>query len=438
MGTTGRGVRTLRLLAGLAALCCGGAAAPARAAELGALEEFHVSVREAFDRTTKCQVDNYVSIDAYRILGKVDFHSQFLVTNDFNLTDAAEAQLTLAYLNAEGLLGHWDLSAGRQFFSHGFDAYIGDGVRVRYRHTDALQASLHVEAPFDAESQPIEDEPILVYGGDVRLEIFDETRPVPLRVSAQVERRDHLDDGPLDQILLGAEAFARFSFAQDTELYADVEYEIEEGRLRRVQAGSRIYPLPRLVCNLEVERFDPDRRFPLQQAASFFQDTITNLFARSAVVSGSFVLDLALPAGRDLSAGYSVHAYTRGRERDTFGHNVNLFFDFLSLPACEARAGCGYSGIIAGGDSVHLGVLRAGVAPFGSAWLGLLAESGVLDSVDWRNEWILHLRATFRFVPFPNLETSLVLEENRNPYFDTDFRAILFCKLLLGDGSLFR
>jgi len=438
MARTARRQRILGLAAGWMAVCCCGEASRAFSTEVGVLNEFHVSVREAFDRSTECLVDNYVSIDTYRLLDKVDFHSQFLVTNDFNLTGAAEAQLTLAYVDAQDLLGHWDLSAGRQFFSDGFDAYLGDGIRVRYRHTDALACSLHLEVPFDAESQPILDEPILVYGADLEAGILGEESPVPLRVSAQVERRDNLEAAELNQILLGAEACARLSFAQDTELYADVEYEIEDARLRRVRGGSRIYPLPRMVCNLEVERYDPDRRFPLAQAESFFQDTITNLFARSPVVSGSAVADLALPEDLDLTVGYALHAYTRGRDAATYGNSVNLFLDFLSIPEYEARAGCGYSGILVGQDYVHLGVFRAGAEPFSRAWLGLLAESGVLNSVDWRNEWILHLRATFRFVPLPNLQASLVLEENRNPYFDSDFRAILFCNLLVGNGSMFR
>ena len=62
--------------------------------EYGLLNDFHFSLREELGDEEAFQIDNYYSMDVYRMAGKVDFHSAFLVTNDLNLLDVAAVQLT--------------------------------------------------------------------------------------------------------------------------------------------------------------------------------------------------------------------------------------------------------------------------------------------------------------------------------------------------------
>ena len=145
---------------------------PAAAINYGAADDLTISLRDELHEGQTWQIDNLLSLDAYGIGDKIDFHSQFLVTNDFSLTDSQEAQLTLAYLTATGLRDHWDIAIGRQFFSHGFDAYLGDGLLVQYHYRNRLACLVHLEAPFDGEKEMFSSEPLLVYGANIALSLF--------------------------------------------------------------------------------------------------------------------------------------------------------------------------------------------------------------------------------------------------------------------------
>ncbi len=402
--------------------------------DYGLSNDFQASMKEEFNRDRTYQIDNFLSLDAYRILGAINFHSQLLIPNDFNLSDSPEAQLTLVYLEAERLLGRWDLTAGRQFCSHGFNAYIGDGIQVQYHYNDSLKGKLHVEVPFDAENETITNEPILVFGASLEADIFGTTSKIPLRISTQIERVEYMKTSGADQILVGTEALARPFFLLDSDLFMDIEYETEDKRLQRIKAGARFYPSPMLSCNLEVERFDPDRRPAVRSDGSFFHDTITGLFSRSEIIGGTMAMEYAFSKNRELHLTYAIHRYHTERNQETYGHKIGSFLTVLSLPRNNGLIDLGYSGLIADDDNINLGILRMGIDPFSFGHLSLLIESGVLNKYDWRNEWILHVQTIFRFFPITNLETSFIFEENHNPYFDSDFRVIALCRLLLENG----
>jgi hypothetical protein len=59
-------------------------------------------------------------------------------------------------------------------------------------------------------------------------------------------------------------------------------------------------------------------------------------------------------------------------------------------------------------------------------------ESGILDNRRWRDEFVLHARGTLRYLFRPNLEVSLILEENKNPYFESDLRTMAFVRYFWG------
>lgn len=402
-----------------------GGASPVSSGEYEAINDFHLSVREAFNSEYAFQVDNYVSLDAYRVFDRVDFHVALLFTNDLNLTGRAAAQLTLAYLSAEQLLGSVDLEAGRQFFAQGFDGYVGDGVKVGFAPMDFLRCFLHAALPFDAESEAIDDVDRVVYGGAVELGGYG--TPFPVRASFQAERREALGGALEAQTLLGLEAVAEMPWAWGGDVYADVEYQTESSRLRRVKAGSLFYPSPSLSCRLEAERFDPDPTSFVDLKDDYFQDTITNLFTRSAVTGGSLALTYHFGGTRALRLRYTGQYYTqRVQDDDALGNGVDLYVSGLAIPALRAVAGCGYSGRFVDGDTLHLGIGSLEARPFDRTVLTCRAESGVIRTRDWGDELVLYLRMSVRYRLLSSLNVSVALEENRNPYFDSDFRGMLF------------
>ena len=309
--------------------------------EYGLLNDFHFSVRDELSEEGKFQIDNYCAMDVYRIGGKLDFHSAFLITNDLNLLDREAVQLTLAYLSLDRLAGRFSMRAGRQFFTEGFDAFIGDGVHVEYRTSPWLQVSLHFGVPFDAESEAIDDEPMLVYGMGLETTVWGKDSLVPLTLLAHVERRDRTDVDGLDQTLLGLKAAAELSRPIESDLYAELQYEAEENRMRGIRFGSRLYFTPRLVCRLEGKRYDPDKRKVKDQVTEFLSDAIVNYFSGSEVWSGTAAMSYSLPRGREVILSYSGQWYERRNGDKTFGQGADFFFTFLSIPskgaACRSR-----------------------------------------------------------------------------------------------------
>lgn len=396
--------------------------------EYALLNDFHFSVREELGGKTKFQIDNYYDMDVYGIGGAVDFHSAFLVTNDLNLLDREAVQLTLAYLNVDSLWERIDMRAGRQFFVKTFDAFLGDGLFVEYEVNPLLRVSTHFAVPFNAESEAIDVEPMLVYGFGLETGGRGRKALVPFRLSANVERRDRTDVDGLDQTLLGLEALTELSSPVESDLYAAFQYEAEEGRMRGMRFGSRLYLSSMLVCLLEAERYDPDKRNLEEQITQFLSDAIVNYFSEAAVWRVGASLNYSLRGGRDLSVSYSAMTHDRRSGEGSVGHGVDCFFTFLHIPSLAASLGAGYSGRIVQGDSVHLGSVRASVAPAPRMELNVLCESGILDTRSWESQFVLHMRALLEYSPWPNLRVSSGLEGNRNPYFSHDIRGMFFIR----------
>jgi len=405
---------------------------PAQSWEYGFRDDFHFSVRKELTGERKFQIDDYVFLDAHNLFGAVDFHSGFLVTNDLNLLDAEAIQLNLAYLSIERFRERLSLDVGRQFFSPRFDAFLGDGVVARYRPARPLQVSSYFARPFNAESQAIDQEPVYVYGLGLDYAVREEGVAVPFQVSAHVERRDPEEPGALEQLLLGFEGLAQLGWPLASDLYADLEYETEDSRLRKAKLGSALYLTPMLACRLEGERYDPDRRLLNQQSQTFFQDAILNAFSRSEVVSGRAALTYWLPKGREIRVSYALQRYLRNGGGRLLGHEADCFLTFLSIPSIDFLLGAGYLARVAQDKSVHLGTFRVSASPLPRVSARLLVESGILNTADWRDRFILHVRGTLAYAPRPNLEVSLHLEENRIPYFDSDFRAMTFVRYFWG------
>jgi len=413
-------------------LLVGGAGQKVGAWEYALLDDFHFSARKELSGERKYQVDNYYAMDVYRLFGTMDFHSSFLITNDLNLLDAEAIQLTLAYVSLERLKGHLHIDAGRRFFSRGFDAFVGDGVLARYQYGKSLQFSAHFAFPFDAENQAIKDEPMHVYGFSVDLLPPKEGMRVPCKVSAQLERREWSDAEGLDQTLLGLEAGAELNWPVENDVYSDLEYEAENSRFRRVRLGTQFFLSPFLTINVEGERYEAETRKLQEQFREFLQDAIMSYFARSELWSGSVALAYSLPKNRDLSITYSGQRYVRRSGEIAYGNGVDLFMTFLSVPSLSASLGGGYSGRIAGGDYVHLGILRTNASLSPLVRVNVLCESGVLNNREWKDVFVLHVRGGLEYRPRPNLEVSVLFEENKNPYFGSDLRGMTFVRYFWG------
>ncbi len=396
--------------------------------EYALLNDLHFSVREELSGETEFQIDNYYDMDVYQLWGTVDFHSAFLVTNDLNLLDREAVQLTLAYLNFDSLWGRCNMRAGRQFFADTFDAFLGDGLFVEYKISPLLQVSMHFAVPFNAESEAIDNEPMLVYGFGLETNGWGRDSSIPFKLSASVERRDRTDVGGLDQTLLGFEALAGVSSPIESDFFAALQYEIEESQMRGIRFGSRLYISPMLVCLLEAERYDPDKRNLEEQVTQFLSDAIVNYFSESAVWRAGAALSYSLQGGREVSVSYSAQTYDRRSGEGNFGQGVDCFFTFLRIPSMAVSVGAGYSGRITEADSIHLGVLRASAIPAPRMRVSVLCESGILDTRSWDNEFVLHVRALLEYSPWPNLSISSGLEGNRNPYFNHDIRGMLFVR----------
>jgi hypothetical protein len=402
--------------------------------EYGLLNDFHFSLREELGDEEAFQIDNYYSMDVYRMAGKVDFHSAFLVTNDLNLLDREAIQLTLAYLSVERLLGKLDMRAGRQLFAESFDAFLGDGLQAKVRVSPLVNVSLHVAAPFDAESEAIDDEPMLVYGIGLETPGWGSHSRLPLTLAASVERRDRTNVDGLDQTLVGLKAAAELRSPVESDLYAAVQYEAEDSRMRGVRLGSRLYLTPRLVCHLEGKRYDPDQRQLKQQVDQFLSDAIVNYFSGSEVWSARAALSYSLPRGRELTVSYSGQWHDRRNGKSAFGQGPDCFFTFLSAPSIEGKAGAGYSGRIFEQDSIHLVTLRGSAIPLPRLEMRFSAESGMMNTRSWQDYFVLHVRGQVEYSARPNLRISLAVEENRNPYFNSDLRGMMFLRYFWEGG----
>jgi len=396
--------------------------------EYGLLNDFHFSVREELSGEEEFQIDNYYDMDVYRIWGAVDFHSAFLVTNDLNLLDREAVQLTLAYLSVDRLSGRFNVRAGRQFFAESYDVFLGDGVFVEYASHPRLQLSAHFAVPFNAESEAIDNEPMLVYGFGLETNGRGWSSSVPFRLSANLERRERTDAEGLNQTLLGLDAVAELGIPLETDIYAALQYETEASRMRGVRFGSRLYLSPMLVCLLEAERYEPDGRELEKQITEYLSDAIVNYFSGSEVWRGRVALSYSLPEGRDVNVTYSGQSYDRRSGDRAFGQGVDCLFTFLRVPSVAASVGAGYSGRIMEKDSIHLGVLRASANLAPRMQSTLLAESGILNTRSWEDAFVLHLRAMLGYSPWPNLTISSGLEGNRNPYFRYDIRGMVFVR----------
>jgi hypothetical protein len=409
-----------------------GLAGPAGSWEYGFRDDFHFSVREEFDQQREFQIDNYVFMDASNLFGSVDFHSGFLITNDLNLLDAEAVQLNLAYLSLVKFKDRLHVDLGRQFFSPGFDAFLGDGLMARYTLGRALTVSTHFAVPFNAESEAIDDERLYVYGCGLDYSLRRDVSPVPVKISGQLERRDPMDSSGLEQLLLGFEGQVETEWPVAADVYADLEYEFEDSRLQRARAGSVLYLTPAIACRLEGERYEPEDRLLKQQFDQDFQDAILNAFSRSEVVTGRASLTYNLPNGREIRIGYGLQRYIQRSGSRMLGHEADCYLNVLSVPSVGFLLGGGYLGRIAGEDYAHLGIVRAGISPLPLVRAQLLTEAGILNTESWDNRFVLHVRGSVAYEFRPNLELSVHLEENQNPYFASDLRAMTFVRYFWG------
>ena len=57
-----------------------------------------------------------------------------------------------------------------------------------------------------------------------------------------------------------------------------------------------------------------------------------------------------------------------------------------------------------------------------------MSEAGILDTHSWNDDLVLHVRGSLLYFLRPNLQVTLGVEENRNPYFDSDLRGMVFVR----------
>jgi hypothetical protein len=179
---------------------------------------------------------------------------------------------------------------------------------------------------------------------------------------------------------------------------------------------------------LEGRRYDPDKRKVNDQVTEFLSDAIVNYFSGSEVWSGTAALSYSLPRGREVFVSYSGQWYERRSGDRAFGQGADIFFTFFSIPSKGAVVGAGYSGHIVEQDQIHLGIIRASAAPAPRMEMRFLSEAGILNTRSWNDDFVLHLRGSLLYSLRPNLQVSLGLEENRNPYFDSDLRGMVFVR----------
>jgi hypothetical protein len=232
----------------------------------------------------------------------------------------------------------------------------------------------------------------------------------------------------LDQTLLGLDAVAEPVLPIDSDVFAALEYETEDSRVRGIRFGSRLYVSPMLTCLLQAERYDPDNRYLKNQVTEFLSDAIVNYFSGSAVWRSDVALIYSLPKGREVNVSYSPQSYDRRSGDGIFGHGVDCFFTFLRIPSVSGSVGAGYAGRIVEESSIHLGVVRASASPAPQMEVSFLSESGILSTRTWEDEWVLHLRALLGYSPWSNLSISSGIEGNRNPYFRHDIRGMVFVR----------
>lgn len=413
------------VLALASALGSGGGSA--HAFEYGFLTDMHLSIRDELSPGESFQLDNYYALDAYRVRGFLDFHSSFRITNDLNFHDAEAAQLTMAYVKAERLLDRWGVSAGRQFFLDGFGAFLGDGLRVDLQDPSGIGGSLLVCMPFDVENEEIRTEPLRAYGGAVRYRALI-LAGVPVKTALQIVRRDYTDEDIPDQTLIGTETSVGLSWPVESDLYGDLEIELDDSRVRRAKIGALVYLTPRVSIRAEGERYEPEQRYFRRQSTAFLQDTIMKYFARGEVATGKFAVEVNTGATGIVTMSYSGQRYFSADHEEVFGHLIDLYAERMVSRRGALTLGAGYAGRVANEDYIHLLRLRAGTRPDATLGIDLLAEAGILSNRFWDREPVAHLRGAIRSTPRPNVEISLVLEENVNPYFDSDLRGILLLR----------
>jgi hypothetical protein len=183
---------------------------------------------------------------------------------------------------------------------------------------------------------------------------------------------------------------------------------------------------------VEGDRYDPDERRLEKQFEQDFQDAILDAFSRSEVMTGRASLTYTLPRGREVRIGYGLQRYIQRSGSQMLGHEADCYLTVLSVPSVGFLLGGGYLGRIAQEDSVHLGILRAVLSPLPHLRAQLLAQAGILNTVIWEDQFVLHIRGSVAYEFRPNLELSVLLEENQNPYFASDLRAMTFVRYFWG------
>ena len=403
-----------------------GSVSTTAAFEYGVLSDLHLSVRDELGEGRSFQVDNTWAVDAYRILGAFDFHSDLRLTSDLNLFDEEAAQLDLAYIDADRLIERLGVRAGRQFFAEGFGPFIGDGLRVAYRAAPWIGLSVHYGVPFDAENEAISAGSARIYGGQARLTgVYGSgSRVVTL---LQLERHEGGGPDAPDRTLIGVETSVEVSRILASDLYGDLEFDAESSSFRRIKGGVRLYPTPRMSVRLEGERYEPRPKLR-RGTLEILGDSILPVFAGSEVTAGRIGVDRQGPGKGTLRMTYSGQRYLDRAGVVVWGHLVDLFFETPLPWKREATLGLGYTGRLVEDDFVHLGVLRAGLGLSPLIRLGLLAETGVMENRYWGREPVVHVRVRCDVAPRPNLEIAFVCEENVNPYFDSDLRGMVLIR----------
>jgi hypothetical protein len=337
----------------------------------------------------------------------------------FNIKDD-EFDLYQAVFRMNNLGGWLDFSAGRQFISPGFQAYMMDGVTFTIGKDDwPLLWTLIGGVPRYIETGDFHGNVGLLAGTTVELNGFDNTH---IKLSAlynkiRIKRNDWKEN---DTVLTGLAVSQQFGGKVKPNLYGDFEYDTAGKVIDNSTLGFSLQPHRRVYWNAEGGYYNTNR--------DWAQPSILGIYSLGGMYQANTGINVILADGGakvdeiSLVAGYSYQRYKSGTNLNSNGHIANAGLNFSILPI-HLDAGLAYSYYDCFGGRAHDVKLVLYDEPIDKLYFNITANYTKYSKVTNENDNAIGLYWMIGYEVAKGLVLSAGGEYMRNNNFTHDIRA---------------
>lgn len=292
--------------------------------------EILTQVRKDSLNTRQVPFDFYLNTGVYDLPEEGTFDVSLRNDHIFNIGEN-QFDLYQAVFRMKDIGDAVDISAGRQFLSPGYHAYLIDGLTTDIGKDDwPVHVGFVAGVPRYLEISDFHGNVGLLAGTTLQLNGFDNTSAKLSAMYNSIKATE--GDWKKNQtVLVGLGLYHKFSAKVLPELYGDFEYDTAGKVINTGIAGFGFRPHWRVYLNVEGGVYNVDREWRMP--------SILGLYSLGPMYQGDTGLNILLYEGNDvfegvsLDASYSFQRFEAASKKADYGNLAMGGLNFTILPA---------------------------------------------------------------------------------------------------------